>query len=381
MSNMIPMIGIAIITIVLLIASVCGTSPTRRPSYNTPKCPLTATITCSVKVSGQPCSTVTVPYSNQCDTGTLVSYLFKYCNINNFQVKLDPTKSVIRSDFANFTFTSWSIPSSTCVTLPYDGVLKHCNVTSYAILMLTGTSPRGVRCYAFQQLSLLPKFLVPSNRPSRTPSKKPMRKPTRKPSRKPTSRPSMFPRSVYPTTKPSRKPSPRKPTLRPTMRKPSMDPTAKPSLVLCNMYPKQRRQEIIYQLSSAGVLINATSISNTTATATSSSPQAKALSWLIDYDGLQLCAGDTRIIQRYILTVFYFSTLGDDTWNMCGRFSINSCNVNLTVFPNDPIVTRYGMFPWLSAVDECLWGGLACKNATGTIDRIEFSTYPKDPDP
>jgi hypothetical protein len=123
---------------------------------------------------------------------------------------------------------------------------------------------------------------------------------------------------------------------------------------------------MVNQLSSAG--INITSISNTT------SPPARALSWLVDSDGLRLCPGDSRLVQRFIMAVFYFSTLGDDTWVMCGRNSLHTCRVNLTFFPNDPIVARYGNAAWLSAVDECLWGGLACNNATGAMDRIEFST-------
>ena len=114
------------------------------------------------------------------------------------------------------------------------------------------------------------------------------------------------------------------------------------------------------------------SISDTSALANTTSPQARALDWLVNQDGLRLCPEDTQLIQRYTLAVFYFSTNGD-SWIACGRRSTVSCIPNLSFVIGDPVVARYSNKTWLSTMDECLWGGLSCNNATGKVDRLEFS--------
>jgi len=75
------------------------------------------------------------------------------------------------------------------------------------------------------------------------------------------------------------------------------------------------------------------------------------------------------------VTVFYFSMSGDITWVGCGRNSIKSCNPCLTFVIGDPLISRYGNSTWLSSIDECKWGGLACNDTDGTLDRIEFSKF------
>jgi hypothetical protein len=114
------------------------------------------------------------------------------------------------------------------------------------------------------------------------------------------------------------------------------------------------------------------SVSGTTVLLNITSPQARALDWLVNDDGLKICPESTQLIQRYSLAVFYFSTHGD-SWTACGRKSQVSCVPSLSFVIGDPVVARYSNKLWLSATDECLWGGLSCNDATGKVDRIEFS--------
>jgi len=64
-----------------------------------------------------------------------------------------------------------------------------------------------------------------------------------------------------------------------------------------------------------------------------STPQAKALNWILTEDQKQIGAHDLGLIERYIAAVLYFSTDGD-AWNK-----------------NDG---------WLSEKDTCMWTGLTC---------------------
>lgn len=75
------------------------------------------------------------------------------------------------------------------------------------------------------------------------------------------------------------------------------------------------------------------------------------------------------------MSTFYFSTGGDTTWVGCGRNSVKKCNITWSFVVGDPITPRFGNATWLSAVDECLWGGIACNSITGSVDRIEFSKF------
>jgi len=106
------------------------------------------------------------------------------------------------------------------------------------------------------------------------------------------------------------------------------------------------------------------------------SPQRKALDWIVDEDGSQLCPddaeedADSSLLQRYTLAVFYYSSNGDE-WKQCNapedfdsQQSIDDANtacklttVNATtIFPND----FRGTNAWLTPESECLWGGISC---------------------
>jgi len=80
------------------------------------------------------------------------------------------------------------------------------------------------------------------------------------------------------------------------------------------------------------------------------SAQSRALQWLIYDDGLRLCLSDAsaaKIIQRYIMVVFYYITGGDTDWKKQNSY--------------------------LSSTDECLWGGSICDGGeTGFIEKISL---------
>ena len=84
-------------------------------------------------------------------------------------------------------------------------------------------------------------------------------------------------------------------------------------------------------------------------------PQGKSIVWLVTEDEKQLCHGDETLAQRYILSILYYSTSGDD-WTDCSQDD-NSCDRN-----GDP---------WLSESSECEWGGVQC-NMKGFVETIEL---------
>jgi hypothetical protein len=90
---------------------------------------------------------------------------------------------------------------------------------------------------------------------------------------------------------------------------------------------------------------------------TPSTPQNDALIWLAENPNLNDYS-EARLIQRYILAVFYFSTNGDD-WLYCGR-SDATCG-------GDPDEAS-----WLSESSECVWLGIECTD-NESVDRIFFS--------
>jgi len=75
---------------------------------------------------------------------------------------------------------------------------------------------------------------------------------------------------------------------------------------------------------------------------------------LIEGDEYLICADDSKLIQRYVLALLYYST-GGDSWLSCGK--------------NDASCT--GGTPYLASVSECRWSGSRC-NADDCITEIEF---------
>jgi len=115
---------------------------------------------------------------------------------------------------------------------------------------------------------------------------------------------------------------------------------------------------------------------------TPGTPQNKALEWLVEDDKFSSCPQDPKMVQRYVMAVFYYSTDGGN-WNECNAASdvcdpveIDSANDNCTILGDGldvfdiPIVQ--GTDSWLSPSYECFWGGLSCRADTLCMDRIEF---------
>ena len=75
------------------------------------------------------------------------------------------------------------------------------------------------------------------------------------------------------------------------------------------------------------------------------SPQYKAKEWMINVDPLQLIPSETvtdqRILQRYVLAVFYFATGGPDFWNPNSWMAGDECSgqfwIGLSCDDNDEV--------------------------------------------
>jgi hypothetical protein len=72
-------------------------------------------------------------------------------------------------------------------------------------------------------------------------------------------------------------------------------------------------------------------------------PVYMAFDWIIDGDPLHLCPDDANLAQRYVLSLLYFST-GGDNWMKCRRDGLAPC-----IEEN-----------FLSGSHECEWGGITC---------------------
>lgn len=79
-----------------------------------------------------------------------------------------------------------------------------------------------------------------------------------------------------------------------------------------------------------------------------SSPQFRAVEWLVQIDPLSLCPGDENLEQRYILAVLYFQT-GGEWWTRCSPMSAEVCDQGEA---------------FLSGANECAWGGVNCDSSS-----------------
>jgi hypothetical protein len=90
-------------------------------------------------------------------------------------------------------------------------------------------------------------------------------------------------------------------------------------------------------------------------------PQFQAASWAADEDSQGLSGSDPRMISRYALATFYFSTNGDD-WTRCGRGSTN-CDEDRE---------------WLTASNECAWLAIECAdpdNRDFSVEEVFFRKF------
>ena len=151
-----------------------------------------------------------------------------------------------------------------------------------------------------------------------------------------------------PTSDPTHDPT-MAPTFVPTAT-PTYNPTAEPT-VRCNMDIVTRHSMILTQLES---------ISDATDLRRTSTPQGKAVDWLVYVDSMYLCPGDSYLIQRYVLAVLYYATNGHQDWLTCSRtgdVAANDC----------PWTTQR----FLSNYHECTWAGIGC-NGSNFVTRIAF---------
>lgn len=127
------------------------------------------------------------------------------------------------------------------------------------------------------------------------------------------------------------------------------------------------------------------------------SSQSRALQWIAHYDAIDppMCPGDRlinkRIVQRYVMAVFYFATEGGSKWKQCNapddfndpesvEEANDNCNIGATAFVlrNERIGVS-STYAWLSPVNECLWGGVVCWGADSSngsmenfVDQLDF---------
>jgi hypothetical protein len=103
------------------------------------------------------------------------------------------------------------------------------------------------------------------------------------------------------------------------------------------------------------------------------SPQKEAIQWL-EKDACEcerdVCWSEARLVQRYILAVFYFSTKGAN-WDSCSEpediESTDRCDVQSNygfnpVERDDEVKVSRG-FHWLTCNSECTWSGANCNNS------------------
>jgi len=105
----------------------------------------------------------------------------------------------------------------------------------------------------------------------------------------------------------------------------------------CGLDANTRRNQIL------GTLRGTVSANN--ALNSPGSPQNLASNWLINEDDFEVCPGDEKIVQRYVMALFYFSTDGS-AWSQCGQ--VGPCGG--------------GGKSFLSDKNECEWSGITCNN-------------------
>jgi hypothetical protein len=187
--------------------------------------------------------------------------------------------------------------------------------------------------------------------------------------------PSQLPSSIFPThvsqlptlttnpiesPKPSGFPSSHGPIIKPTTTPiVSITPTESPTeTTVCGMSEDQRRDAIVEQISNAigsnvFVLFNVTT------------PQSKALNWILEERDRATCPG-IKLVQRWVMATFYFST-GGDHWFECSASS-NATDDCGTMAP------FVGKKRFLSEDNECLWAGIKC-DMENCVTEIEFGKF------
>ncbi|KAI2494302.1 hypothetical protein MHU86_20236 [Fragilaria crotonensis] len=191
-----------------------------------------------------------------------------------------------------------------------------------------------------------------SKAPTKAPTAKPTKVPTAKPTKVPTAKPTSAPPTTKPTSPPTEEPTP-SPSFAPT-KAPTSFPTSAPTLE-CNISAGERAVLIENILKG---------VSDPTALSTTGTPQNLAQNWLINLDPYYVCPQDDKVVQRYTLAVFYYSTEGDD-WAKCSAPTDFSDQTAI-----DVAIANCPGKPWLMDISECEWAGAICndENSTERID-------------
>lgn len=93
--------------------------------------------------------------------------------------------------------------------------------------------------------------------------------------------------------------------------------------------------------------------------------QGQAIQWLINEDKANRCPDNPKLIQRWAMATFYFST-GGEQWFRCSHntSATDPCGTNPPFAGDDR---------FLSEGNECLWAGIKC-SVDGCVTEIEFGT-------
>jgi len=121
-------------------------------------------------------------------------------------------------------------------------------------------------------------------------------------------------------------------------------------------HDKQQREKDIFDI--------VKTVSDEKALQSETSPQSKAFHWIVDDDPLRVdpsddITDDSKILQRYVVAVIYFSMDGDD-W-FCGSAGDDW---------EDDCLNKddQGSVPYLSGSDECTWYGNFCNDELFIIE-------------
>ena len=301
-----------------------------RPPPDDEVCNISAEITCTQEQTGESCGNMIIS-QDECNVAEPVIFDFVYCNEEDETVILNSDKTVATIDNVPIPSMDKSDLPKGCRSLEVESNVNTCNRFFSAELKVRGTRDgfAGL-CVGYDHYR---NFI---ERPSPIPSPVP---------------------SAYPSSHPG------------GSNIPTVEPTS------CIISDPERRAARI-----ASVI---DTISDPDTFADVNSPQSRAKRWLIEEDTYDIFCGkpcsrsgtDGGVFQRYSLAVFYFSTNGDSDWFTCGRNSQEACQPNLTNFNQDGVPQISDNQNWLSSVNECAWGGLACRAETECLDRIEFGTY------
>lgn len=162
--------------------------------------------------------------------------------------------------------------------------------------------------------------------------------------------------SSMPSDKPSPSPTQVASTSSPTLSSapsvgPTVAPTASPTLEECGITPADRETAIL------GILDQ---VADSARIRDITTPQGLATQWIINGDLRLACPDDTKIVQRWVLAVMYYSTTGD-AWFDCFAGDQN-CTNSLSFLGEDA---------FLSESNECQWAGISC-NFNACVTEIEF---------